>query len=155
MAQEEFLDLVKQIAGASANRPLNASLEEFLNHRYPASGAVFARLSELCAAGETEGWLMARQAAGIKYGRAIKPGNEAGAFSVDVVRMKNCAGPHHVHTSGEIGAVMAIAGSPLFDEKPVGWYVYAPGSDHHPTVMGGEAYVLYLLPDGEIEFTGR
>lgn len=27
--------------------------------------------------------------------------------------------------------------------------------DHHPTVSGGDAYILYLLPDGAIEFTGR
>ncbi|MEL0134549.1 MAG: DUF4863 family protein, partial [Rhodobiaceae bacterium] len=28
-------------------------------------------------------------------------------------------------------------------------------SDHHPTVSGGAAHILYFLPDGAIEFTGR
>ena len=50
---------------------------------------------------------------------------------------------------------MAISGEPKFDGFPEGWYVYGPGSDHHPTVEGGDAYVLYLLPGGAIEFTGR
>ncbi|MGA7328046.1 MAG: DUF4863 family protein [Rhodomicrobium sp.] len=30
-----------------------------------------------------------------------------------------------------------------------------PGSSHHQTVSGGDAYVLYLLPEGAIEFTGQ
>jgi len=151
----EFLALMAEIAGAIGARPLDDALEDFLNATYPAGGAVFSRLSALCAAGEAEGWLMAREGGGIKYGRAVKPGGGAGNFSVDVVRMKNVKGPHHIHTTGEIGAVMAIEGTPNFDHWPVGWYVYAPGSDHNPTVTGGEAYVLYLLPGGEIEFTGR
>ena len=65
------------------------------------------------------------------------------------------AGPHHIHTNGEIGAVMPIQGEPRFDDFAPGWYVYPPGSDHHPTVSGGDAYVLYLLPEGAIEFTGK
>jgi len=36
---------------------------------------------------------MRREAGGIKFGRAIKPGKEAGRFSVDVVRMKDIGGP--------------------------------------------------------------
>jgi hypothetical protein len=34
-----------------------------------------------------------------------------------------------------------------------GWLVYGPGTAHHPTVAGGRALVLYLLPRGAIEFT--
>jgi hypothetical protein len=36
-----------------------------------------------------------------------------------------------------------------------GWCVNEPGSSHCPTVTDGEALVLYLLPDGEINFTKR
>ena len=64
-------------------------------------------------------------------------------------------GPHHAHPSGEIGMIMPISGEPAFDGMGRGWYVYPPGSDHWPTVAGGEAYVLYLLPEGAIEFTGK
>lgn len=155
MPQSEFLELVGEIATAIGERSLDSALEADLNTRYPANGDAFKRLSALCAEGEAEGWLMSRAAGGIKFGRAVKPGEVAGRMSVDVVRMENCAGPHHVHTTGEIGAVMPIEGQPNFDGKPEGWYVYGPGSDHHPTVSGGEAYVLYFLPDGQIEFTGK
>ena len=34
-----------------------------------------------------------------------------------------------------------------------GWLVYGAASAHHPTVTGGRAMVLYLLPGGAIEFT--
>jgi hypothetical protein len=69
--------------------------------------------------------------------------------------MKDVKGPHHVHTTGEIGMIMPVTETAEFDGIGRGWYVYPPGSAHHPTVAGGEALVLYLLPDGQIEFTGR
>ena len=153
--QPEFLEIVSAVAREVDGRDLDASLEARLNDRFPASGGEFQRLSALCAEGEAEGWLMNREAGGIKFSRAVKPGKEAGRFSVDVVRMKDIAGPHHVHTTGEIGAIMPVSGEPRFDDKPEGWYVYPPGSSHRPTVTGGEAYVLYLLPEGVIEFTGK
>ena len=151
--QADFLDIVAEIAKEIGEAPLDGQLEARLNERFLAQGERFSRLSALCAQGETEGWLMNREAGGIKFGRAVKPGKEAGRFSVDVVRMKDIAGPHHVHTTGEIGAIMPVSGSPTFDGKPKGWYVCPPGSSHRPTVVGGEAYILYLLPDGAIEFT--
>lgn len=155
MSKQQFLEAVSTIADRIGSRPLDSSLATFLNSEFPADGEAFAKLKSLCAEGEAEGWLMAREAGGIKFGRAVKPGAEAGNFSVDVVRMKDVKGPHHVHTTGEIGAIMGISGEPKFDGFAEGWYVYEPGSDHHPTVQGGDAYVLYLLPNGAIEFTGR
>ena len=155
MSKAEFLDLVGRIAEAIGDRPLDQALEDHLNATFPAGGADFARLKALCAEGERDGWLMEREAGGIRFGRVVRPGAEAGRFSVDVVKMAEVKGPHHIHTTGEIGAVMALEGAPRFDRWPEGWYVYAPGSDHHPTVTGGAAYVMYLLPDGAIEFTGR
>lgn len=155
MSRQQFLETMAEIADTIGEAPLDAALAETLNATYPPGGETFTRLRALCEEGEAEGWLMAREAGGIRFGRAVKPGAEAGRFSVDVVRMKDVKGPHHVHTTGEIGAVMPIEGAPKFDAFPEGWYVYPPGSDHHPTVSGGEAYVLYLLPEGAIEFTGR
>ncbi len=155
MSKQQFLETVSTIAQHIGGRPLDSSLAAYLNSEFPAGGETFGALKSLCAEGEAEGWLMAREAGGIKFGRAVKPGAEAGGFSVDVVRMKNVKGPHHIHTTGEIGAIMGISGEPNFDGFPEGWYVYGPGSSHHPTVQGGDAYVLYLLPDGAIEFTGQ
>ena len=155
MSTEDFNHLLGKVADAIGDRPLDDALAAHLNAAFPKGGLDFQRLGELCAQGEAEGWLMAREAGGIKFGRAVKPGAEAGRFSVDVVRMKDVRGPHHVHTTGEIGAVFPIEGAPKFDDFPEGWYVYGAGTDHHPTVSGGDAYVLYLLPDGAIEFTGK
>ena len=155
MSQQDFNSLIGDIASSLEGKTVDADMAAHLNASYPVDGPVFARLSALCAQGEREGWLMSREHGGIKFGRAIKPGAEAGSFSVDVVRMKDVKGPHHIHTNGEIGAIMPIAGAPKFDSFDAGWYVYPPASDHHPTVTEGDAYVLYLLPDGAIEFTGK
>ncbi len=155
MSQEQFVEVIGKIAEHIADKPLDAELEKLLNDTFPAGSEEFEALRKLCVEGESEGWLMAREAAGVKFGRAVKPGTAAGSFSVDVVRMKNVRGPHHVHTKGEIGAVFPLEGAPRFDGKAEGWYVYGPGSDHHPTVSGGDVHILYLLPDGEIEFTGK
>jgi hypothetical protein len=153
MSKEKFLGLVSEIATSIQNLALGPDMELQLNRDYAANSTGFATLKALCAQGEQEGWLMSREAGGIRYGRAVKPGQEAGRFSVDVVRMKDVKGPHHIHTNGEIGAIMALDGNPRFDGHAEGWYVYPAGSRHHPTVTDGEAYVLYLLPEGAIEFT--
>ncbi len=50
---------------------------------------------------------------------------------------------------------MPLSGAPEFDGKSKGWYVYPPGCDSHPIVTEGDAYILYLLAGGEIEFTGK
>lgn len=155
MSEEQFVRLIGGIAEELSGRSLDIDMESFLNDTFPADGADFQRLKKLCIEGEDEGWLMSREMGGIKFGRVIKEDTDAGTFSVDVVRMKNIRGPHHVHTKGEIGAIMSIEGAATFDGKAEGWYVYGPGTDHFPTVEGGDAYILYLLPDGEIEFTGR
>jgi hypothetical protein len=48
---------------------------------------------------------------------------------------------------------MPIEGDAHFDGRAAGWLVCPPGSAHRPTVTAGRALVLYLLPDGQIEFT--
>jgi hypothetical protein len=40
-----------------------------------------------------------------------------------------------------------------FDGHEAGWLVYEAGTAHFPTVTDGRALVLYLLPQGAIEFT--
>ena len=93
------------------------------------------------------------EAGGIRYGRVFRPDDELQGFSVDVVDMNDCAGPHHSHPNGEIDLVMPLQGDALFDDHPAGWVVYPAGSAHTPTISNGHALVLYLLPGGSIEFT--
>ena len=107
--------------------------------------------------------MCAREAGGIRYGRVLPATDATHGFSVDVVDMTDIAGPHHVHPTGEIDLVMPLAGpgddglvaggDARFDGQAAGWKVYPPGSAHRPTVTGGRALVLYLLPDGAIQFT--
>ncbi|WP_282605105.1 DUF4863 family protein [Pelagibius sp. Alg239-R121] len=155
MAQADFERVMSDVAATIGERALDDDLAVFLNTQIPAEGDVFQQVEALCRDGEAEGWLCAREMGGIRFGRAIKPGAQAGRFSVDVVRMTDVKGPHHIHTQGEIGMIMPVEGDAKFDDIERGWYVYPAGSDHWPTVTGGDAYILYLLPDGAIEFTGK
>jgi len=114
---------------------------------------MFTALKAACQAGAAAGWLCNREGGGIRYGRIFKPAPDLQGFSVDVVDMKDIAGPHHVHPQGEIDLVMPLEGDARFDGKPAGWVVCPPGSAHRPTVTDGRALVLYLLPAGQISFT--
>jgi hypothetical protein len=147
--QAQVAQLVAQIAG----RTLDDRLEAWLNAGHGAGSATYEALKSTCKAGVAAGWLANREGGGIKYGRIFKPSDELNGFSVDVVDMQNIAGPHHVHPNGEIDLVMPIDGDAMFDGRPAGWCVYAAGSAHRPTVSQGRALVLYLLPQGAIEFT--
>jgi hypothetical protein len=147
--QRHLAALTEQIAG----RPLDSALDRWLNEHHGAGSATYRDLKAACAAGVAEGWLAQREGGGIKYGRVFKPSDELHGFSVDVVDMKDIAGPHHTHPNGEIDLIMPIDGDATFDERPAGWCVYGPGTAHRPTVAHGRALVLYLLPQGAIEFT--
>ena len=145
-----------QIAGLTAQltgRTLDAELDAWLNREHGAGSATYAELKASCEAGVADGWLCNREGGGIKYGRIFKPSDDLQGFSVDVVDMRDIAGPHHVHPNGEIDLVMPIDGGARFDGRPAGWVVMPPGSAHRPTVNQGRALVLYLLPQGAIEFT--
>ncbi len=141
--------LTAQLVG----RPLDDELEAWLNIEYGPGSTSYAKLKAVCQAGVAEGWLCQREGGGIRYGRIFRPAPELQGFSVDVVDMQNLAGPHHSHPTGEIDLNMPIEGDALFDGQPAGWVVMPPGSAHRPTVSQGRALVLYLLPEGRIEFT--
>jgi len=153
MTQGEFTELVSTITRQIQGRSLDRALEQDLNQRFPPESALFRSLSGACREGIAAGWMCNREAGGIKYGRVVKPTETTHGFSVDVVEMDNIAGPYHRHPNGEIDMIMPLTGSSAFDGRSGGWLVYAPGSAHSPTVTGGKALVLYLLPQGAIEFT--
>lgn len=153
MTPEQFTTLIQQVTTAIAGKPLDAALEAELNARFPAGSAVFESIRDACRQAVAAGWMCSREAGGIRFGRVIKPGDATQGFSVDVVEMNDCVGPHHRHPNGEIDMVMPLAGDARFDGRAAGWKVYGPDSAHNPTVTGGRAHVLYLLPQGAIEFT--
>jgi len=153
MTQNEFTDLMASITARIGGRTLDAELDADLNRTFPAGGDVFCRVFDACRAGIAGGWVCNREHAGIKYGRVVKPAPATHDFSVDVVDMNEIAGGHHRHPTGEIDLIMPIDTKAKFDGRGAGWVVYGPGSAHRPTVTGGRALILYLLPQGAIEFT--
>jgi len=149
----EFREEIARLTARIVGRALDSSLDSWLNAEVGADSATYLRLKQGCEAGVAGGWLCDREGGGIRYGRIFKPAPDLHGFSVDVVDMENIAGPHHVHPDGEIDLIMPIDGDARFDGRAAGWLVYPPGSAHRPTVTQGRALVLYLLPEGRIEFT--
>ncbi len=144
---------IAELSSAISGQALDARLQEDLNARFGPASPMFLRLREVCEQGVAQGELCRREAGGIRYGRVFKPEDALQGFSVDVVDMQDIAGPHHVHPLGEIDLVMPLDESARFDGSGAGWVVYGPGSAHRPTVSHGRALVLYLLPQGSIEFS--
>ena len=153
MTPEQFRSQIAALTAQIAGQPLDARLDAWLNATHGAGSPTYAALKASCETGAKEGWLCNREGGGIRYGRIFKALPETHGFSVDVVDMKDIAGPHHVHPNGEIDLIMPLTEGATFDGHPAGWCVYGPGSAHRPTVANGQALVLYLLPQGAIEFT--
>jgi len=153
VSQTVFRQNISALTAQIAGRPLDASLQDWLNSQVGPGSQAYADLKSCCETGVAEGWLCNREAGGLKYGRIFKPDADLHGFSVDVVDMKDIVGPHHGHPNGEIDLIMPIEGDAKFDGHAAGWLVYPAGSAHKPTVTEGRALVLYLLPEGRIEFT--
>jgi len=151
--RQAFRHLVAVVTGTIADRPLDASLDASLNAQFGPGSATYEALRTACLEGIRDGWMCQREAGGIRYGRVATADDSLHRFSVDVVDMNEVVGPHHAHPEGEIDLVMPIDSETTFDGRRAGWVVYPRGSAHRPTVAGGRALVLYLLPEGRIEFT--
>lgn len=150
---DAFKTLLHDVTRQIGDRALDTSLQTWLNQELGADSATYRQLKAACEQGVAEGWLCQREGGGLKYGRIFKPDDALHGFSVDVVDMNTVAGPHHAHPLGEIDLIMPLDDTATFDGRGAGWLVYGPGSAHSPTVAAGRALVLYLLPEGRIEFT--
>jgi len=149
----EFREQIAALTTQLAGRALDSSLQDWLNAECGPPSQRYRTFKDACLAGVAEGWLCDREGGGIRYGRVFKPAADLHGYSVDVVDMDNITGPHHNHPEGEIDLIMPIEGDACFDGHPAGWLVCPPGSAHRPTVSNGRALVLYLLPQGRIDFT--
>jgi len=67
-----------------------------------------------------------REAGGIKFARLSGPGIATHGFSVDVVEMKDIAGPAPPDPNGEIEYDHARHAQAKFDGRGAGWLVYGP-----------------------------
>jgi hypothetical protein len=153
MSKQLFHEQLAALTADLAGRPLDSALDAWLNAQHGPGSATYEHLRKSCLQGVAEGWLCEREHGGIRYGRVFKAEDALHRFSVDVVDMQDIQGPHHAHPSGEIDLILPLEAGATFDGRPAGWCVYPPGSAHHPTVTAGRALVLYLLPEGQIEFT--
>lgn len=155
ISREDLQELISPVISFIGNKTVDTQLETELNTEFPADSAVYQSIKQACHDAIKAGWMCKYEADGIRFGRVLKPSDELNGFSVDVVDMKDIRGPHHRHPNGEIDMVMPIDTDAKFDGKGAGWKVYQAGTAHYPSVAGGRALVLYLLPDGVIEFTGK
>ena len=153
MTPDQFTALIATVTKHIAGKPVDRALGATLNETFPPQSETFRAIADACHAAVKAGWMCNREAGGIRYGRVVKPGPATHGFSVDVVDMKDLAGPHHRHPNGEIDMIMPLTPGAQFDGHGEGWLVYGPDTAHRPTVAEGQALVLYLLPDGAIEFT--
>jgi hypothetical protein len=153
MTPSDFRRQIAELTAEIGRRPLDSALDTWLNTHHGVGSATYSALKASCETGVAEGWLCDREGGGIRYGRIFKPADDLHGYSVDVVDMTDIAGPHHTHPLGEIDLVMPQDADATFDGRPAGWVVCPPGSAHRPTVRQGRALVLYLLPQGQIQFT--
>ena len=105
MTPESFTTLIATVTQRIAGKPLDRALGAELNETFPPDGETFRAITAACRAAIKEGWMCNREGGGIKYGRVVKPGAATHGFSVDVVDMRDLAGPHHRHPNGEIDMI--------------------------------------------------
>jgi hypothetical protein len=149
----QFQELVAPIARFAQGRALDTALQADLNLKFPPEGEPFQRIREACHAGIAAGWMCGQGDAKRRFGRIFEAGDATHGFSVDVVDITDLVGNHHRHPTGEIDMIMPVTPEAKFDGRGAGWLVYAAGSGHRPTVSAGRALILYLLPEGKIEWT--
>ena len=146
---EHFQPLIDAASGVDLTDPAAArdALKSRLDPESEAGRAVSAALVALLE----EGRVADRGAPPVRFSRAAKATEETADFSIDVVDMTG-PGPLHRHPNGEVNWCIALEGAPTFDGEGPGWVVEPPGSEHVPTVEGGRMLIVYLLPEGAIEF---
>lgn len=155
MNVEQFQELLDPVINEVAGKPLNKELAGLLNEKFPAGSETYKSIEAACHEAIADGWMCAQGGEGRRFGRVIEARPEMNDLSVDVVQLKDIVGPHHRHPTGEICLTMPETPGATFDGQGAGWCVNEPGSAHRPTVRGGQALILYFLPGGQIEFTGR
>jgi hypothetical protein len=150
---QHFKALVKPVVVAISQAKIDSGLETKLNATFPPSSATFRNIENACHEAIRAGWMCNQGGEGRRFGRVLEPSVETDDLSIDVVDLTDIVGPHHRHPTGEVCMVMPVTEGAKFDGHDAGWCVNPPGSAHRPTVKNGRALVLYLLPEGKIEFT--
>jgi len=149
LSGDSLAPLLRHVAALDLHNP--GAAKASLDQAFPPTGPFIAALATLLRSGVADGTLCYRGGGSVRYSRMWGASEATGGLSADAVRMDG-PGPLHRHPLGEVDLCLSEEGSPSFDGQPPGWVVYGPGSEHVPTVSGGTMLILYLLPDGAIEF---
>lgn len=149
----QFTALVEPVTAMISNAKIDTDLESRLNAAFPPSNETFRSIEHACHEAIQAGWMCNQGGEGRRFGRVLEPSPNTNNLSVDVVDLTDIVGPHHRHPTGEVCMIMPVTEGACFDGHHAGWCVNPPGSAHRPTVTDGRALVLYLLPEGKIEFT--
>lgn len=155
MTPLDLRSLVQKVTARIAGAPLGPRLEQTLNEEFPPGSELFRALEAACHEGIAQGWLCLQGGGKRKFGRVFEPAPDLAGFSVDVVDLDDLEGNYHRHPTGEILLLMPVTPAATFDARRAGWLVYRPGSGHRPTVKKGRVLILYLLPDGRLEWNSR
>lgn len=150
---EQLCELFQPVFDLTSGVAVDQALETVLNEQIPPSSDVFRQIETACHAAIEAGWMCNQGSEGRRFGRVVEPAPVTNDLSIDVVDLTDIVGPHHAHPTGEICMVMPVSEGAQFDGNGAGWCVNEPGSAHNPTVSNGRALVLYLLPQGKIDFT--
>ncbi len=150
MTAEDLLALLEPLTASLRDLSLAdpAAAKAELDARHEIDSPQIQAIRAAMATGVEDGWLLPRESGPVKFGRLAK---EQNGFSLDVV-LSAGDGPRHKHPLGEINLMFAWSGEPVFDNCEPGWAVFAPDSVHVPGVTGGSMLILYLLPDGAVEW---
>jgi 2-hydroxylaminobenzoate mutase len=151
--KNELLDVVHALCDAIRGYPLDDALEARLNREFGAGTQTYERLAELLKLGVEEGWAAYVDIEGAQYrrGRIAEPAAPTAEMSVESGLLRDVKGQYHCHTNGEINMIIPLEDGAQFCGHGAGWRVFAPQSEHFPTVTG-KALMMYFLPGGEIEY---
>ena len=151
--KEELLQAVRRLCDDIRDRALDADLEAYLNQAFGPGTDSYAELTRLLKLGVQERWAAYVQIEDGDYrrGRIADPSGETAQMSVESGLLRDVKGQYHCHTNGEINMIVPLEEGAQFCGHGAGWRVFAPRSEHFPTVTGN-ALMLYFLPGGEIEY---
>ncbi len=151
--KEDALKIIHRLCDDIRSRPLDKGLEAFLNAEYGVGTESYETLARLLKVGVEEGWAAYVEIEGPDYrrGRIAELSQETAGMTVESGLLRDVKGQYHCHTNGEINMVIPLEADGKFCGKGAGWQVFAPLSEHFPTVTG-KALIMFFLPGGKIEY---
>ena len=149
LSSSSLSPLLEHVAALDLTAPEKALAS--LTQHFPPDGPFIMGIAALMRAGVADGSLCNRGGGSVRFSRVFKASEASSGLSADAVLMDG-PGPLHRHPLGEVDLCFSEDGEPSFDGEAAGWAVYPPGSTHVPTVSGGTMLILYLLPQGAIDF---